>query len=137
MVFSKKFEELTLYELLQIVKLRQEVFMIEQKIYEVDIDSYDTKAIHLFIKRSGEIVSYMRLIDHDDQLYVGRVVTKKEFRGQGLSSEILEYLKQRHDVLALSAQVPVISFYKKRGFQVVGKKYKEAGIDHQKMVYIK
>ncbi len=137
MVFSKRFEELTNYELLEIVKLRQEVFMIEQQIIEVDIDDEDTKALHLFIKRGGHIVSYMRLIHHKDQQYIGRVVTKKEFRNQGLSTELIEYLKERHEVLALSAQVPVINFYKKRGFQVVGKKYKEAGIDHQKMVYIK
>ncbi|VEU82597.1 GNAT family N-acetyltransferase [Acholeplasma hippikon] len=137
MVFIKTFDELTNLELLQIMKLRQEVFMVEQKIIETDIDSHDETCKHLFIKRGGQIVSYARLLYINEQPYVGRVVTDINFRNQGLSTEIIEYLKERHESLALSAQLPKVPFYKKLGFQIVGKKYMEAGIPHQKMIYIK
>lgn len=137
MLFVKTFDELTNLELLQIMKLRQEVFMVEQKIIETDIDEHDITCKHLFIKRGGNIVSYARLLNLKDQNYIGRVVTHIDFRNQGLAAEIIEYLKERHDALALSAQVPKIPYYKKLGFQIVGNKYKEAGIWHQKMIYIK
>lgn len=137
MVFSKNFDELTNIELLEIMSLRQEVFMIEQEIMEVDIDEYDSKALHVFIKREGHVVSYARLINKHDQLYIGRVVTKKAFRKQGLSTEIMNYFLERFDVLAVSAQLQVIPFYKKLGFREAGKKYKDGGIPHQKMVFIK
>src|SRR5690606_32891473 len=119
------------------MSLRQEVFMIEQQIMEVDIDEYDTKALHVFIKREGHVVSYARLINKHDELYIGRVVTKNKFRKQGLSTEIMNYFINRYDVLAVSAQLQVIPFYKKLGFKEVGKKYKDGGIPHQKMVFIK
>ncbi len=127
MVFSKTFDELTNHELLE----------IEQQIYVVDIDEFDVTAQHVFIKRGGHIVSYARLIKHHDQLYVGRLATKKTFRGQGFATEIMQYFQEKHEFLAVSAQIPVIPFYKGLGFKMVGKKYKEAGLDHQKMVFIK
>ena len=137
MVFLKKFDDLTNIELLEIMQLRQEVFMVEQAIIEIDIDEYDPVCLHAFIKSDGHIVSYARLVDKHDQLYIGRVVTKKAYRNQGFSTEIMKYFIERNDVLAVSAQVPVIPFYKELGFKEVGKKYKEAGIPHQKMVFIK
>src|SRR5690606_6405103 len=136
MIFDKAFHELSHIELLEIMKLRQEVFMIEQQIYEVDIDSYDSVCRHLFIKRNGHIVSYARLILKDDEYYIGRIVTDKAFRKQGFSTSIIEYLKHKHESLKLSAQLQAVEFYKKLDFKPIGKKYKEAGIYHQKMVYI-
>ena len=136
MVFQKKFTELSNLELLQIMQLRQSVFMIEQAIHEVDIDEFDPNALHCFVKREGNIVSYARLIMHHDQLYVGRVCTHVNYRKQGFATEIMKEFQKQHEVLAVSAQIQVIPYYKKLGFQLVGKKYKEAGIWHQKMVWI-
>src|SRR5690554_4675709 len=137
MVFQKSFKELTKEELVEIFKLRQSVFMVEQGILEVDIDAHDLLCLHLFIKKDGQIISYARLIEEKDQLYIGRVVTHPKYRKQGFSTEIIEFLKQAHDVLAVSSQEPKVEYYKKLDFKVVGRRYKEAGIWHQKMVYIK
>jgi ElaA protein len=137
MVFQKSFNELSREELVEIFKLRQTVFMIEQQIMEVDIDDHDLKCLHLFIKKDGKIVAYARLITEKDELYIGRIATYPEYRKKGFSNEIIRYLQDRHDVLAISSQDIRIDFYKKLGFKVVGKKYKDAGIWHQKMVYIK
>lgn len=137
MVFEKTFKELTKEELLEIFKLRQTVFMSEQGIMEVDIDDHDFICTHLFIKKDGKIASYARLIDQKDQLIIGRVATLPEYRKQGFSTKIITYLQNKHDVLAISSQDIRIDFYKKLGFKSVGRKYKDAGIWHQKMVYIK
>jgi|SRR5690554_157215 len=137
MVFHKSFKELTKEELVEIFKLRQTVFMVEQEIIEVDIDDHDLVCEHLFIKKDGKIVSYARLIEEKEELYIGRVATLKAYRKRGFSTEIIKYLQERHDVLAVSSQDIRIDFYKKLDFKVVGRKYKDAGIWHQKMVYIK
>lgn len=137
MVFQKTFRELTKEELVEIFKLRQTVFMVEQKILEVDIDDYDLNCLHLFIKKDGHIVSYARLIEVHDELYIGRIATLPLYRKMGFSSTIIKYLQERHEVLAVSSQDIRIDFYKKLDFKVVGRKYKDAGIWHQKLVYIK
>jgi len=137
MVIQKRLNELTHQELLQIFELRQKVFMIEQNIHEVDIDEFDEKALHCFVKKDGRIVSYARLIYHHDQLYIGRVCTDILYRKHGYTKAIMESLMEQYEVLAVSAQLPVIPFYRKLGFNLVGNKYKEAGIWHQKMVWIK
>lgn len=137
MVFEKTFQALTKEELVEIFKLRQTVFMVEQKIMEVDIDDHDLNCMHLFIKKDAKIVSYARLIEEKEELYIGRVATLPAYRKRGFSTEIIKYLQDRHDVLAVSSQDIRIDFYKKLDFKVVGRKYKDAGIWHQKMVYIK
>src|SRR5690554_6343167 len=137
MVFQKSFKELTKEELVEIFKLRQSVFMIEQGIKEVDIDEEDLKCDHVFIKKDGQIVSYAILIETLDEHYVGRVATLPTYRKQGFSTKIIKYLQARYDVLAISSQEAIIDFYKKLDFKIVGRKYKDAGIWHQKMIYIK
>lgn len=137
MINMKTFDELTNLELLQLMRLRQEVFIEEQKICEVDIDDFDLECRHLFIKDNGKIVSYLRLLKYKGDDYIGRVVTDINYRNKGYSTKIFNFLKERYDVLTLSAQLSKVDFYKKIGFKVVGKKYLEAGIEHMKMVYIK
>src|SRR5690554_5869021 len=99
MIFEKTLKELSQEELLSIFKLRQEVFMIEQGIKEVDIDDHDINCKHLFIKFNGKIVSYARLINEQGELYIGRIATDIHYRKNGYSSKIIEYLKTKHDVL--------------------------------------
>ncbi|WP_035358455.1 GNAT family N-acetyltransferase [Acholeplasma equifetale] len=137
MIHIKTFNDLTNQEMYEIFKLRQNVFILEQKIYVEDIDDYDKEALHVFIKDNGKIVSYLRLIEMFDGMHVGRVVTDSKYRNQRYATKLINYLQERYTTLILSAQVPVIEFYKKFGFKVVGNKYKEATILHQKMVYIK
>ena len=48
----KSFEELSIHELYEILKVRQEVFVVEQTCYYLDADGYDQKALHLFAENS-------------------------------------------------------------------------------------
>ncbi len=58
----KSFEELSIHELYEILKVRQEVFVVEQTCYYLDADGYDEKALHLFAEKEGKIIAYCRII---------------------------------------------------------------------------
>lgn len=58
----KNFEELSINELYELLKARQEVFIVEQTCYYLDADGYDDKALHLWAESDGKIVAYCRTI---------------------------------------------------------------------------
>lgn len=137
MVLCKTFKALSKKEWFEIVQLRSDVFLIEQSIKVSELDENDLTCAHYFIKQHKTIVSYARLIKGDNNHQIGRVCTKKIHRGKGYSKKIIEAMKKRHDVLIMSAQVAVIPFYESLGFKLVGNRYLDAGIIHQKMKFVK
>lgn len=56
---AKAFHELTVDELYAILKLRSEVFIVEQKCVYQDVDGIDKKAIHYWLEEKGKILSYL------------------------------------------------------------------------------
>ena len=62
MILCKKFEELTLEELYEILKLRSEVFVVEQNCIYNDIDGKDKTSFHVIIKENNEITAYLRVL---------------------------------------------------------------------------
>lgn len=88
----KKFEELTSKELYKILKLRAEVFVVEQHCFYLDPDDKDFDSLHLMIEENGEIASYLRIIPKGlsyDTASIGRVLTVKNHRGKGLSRKAM------------------------------------------------
>ncbi|MFA5692023.1 MAG: GNAT family N-acetyltransferase [Acholeplasmataceae bacterium] len=136
-IIYKHISELTYEEILEIYNLRQQVFMLEQKIYVEDIDQYDYDSYHCYIKINNKIVSYLRVIKKDDEVFIGRLLTVKSERKKGLAKLLVNFVKNKYDVIKVSSQVNVISFYKELGFKEIKNRYKEAGIFHQLMIYIK
>ena len=61
MIITKTFYELNTEELYQILRLRSEVFVVEQDCVYQDIDNKDQKAIHLYYKENDEILGYTRI----------------------------------------------------------------------------
>ena len=59
---DKKFDELTVKELYEILKVRAEVFVVEQECVYQDLDSKDENAYHLFGEDQGEVVGYLRIL---------------------------------------------------------------------------
>jgi ElaA protein len=57
----KNFEDLSTKELYKILKVRQEVFIVEQTCYYLDADGYDDKALHIWAETNGEIAAYCRI----------------------------------------------------------------------------
>ena len=144
MIITKKFSELDTEDLYQILRLRSEVFVVEQDCVYQDIDNKDQNAIHLYYKENDQIVAYTRIFkagDYYENPCIGRVVVSKKNRGNDLGKKIMidsmEYIKQniKGEKIELSAQKYLDKFYKDLGFYKIGEDYLEDGIPHQRMIF--
>lgn len=133
----KSFEELTKRELYEILRVRSEVFVVEQKCVYQDLDGLDYNSIHVFFEEGGKVQACLRVFMREEQeklVQIGRVLTYK--RGVGLGLELLlkgiEVAKIYFQAkkLYLEAQVYAIGFYEKAGFKVVSEEFLEDGIPH-------
>ena len=140
----KTFEDLTTEELYEILKLRNEVFVVEQNCFYQDCDDKDKKAHHLFCEDKGQIVSYLRIYGKNpakDEFSIGRVAVKQDYRGKGLArkmmNQAIEFIKNdlKTKTISISAQSYLIDFYETFGFTVTSKEYFDAGILHVDMMY--
>ncbi len=137
----KHFSELTLDELYEIMRARQEVFVVEQDCVYLDADGKDKNAYHVFIEENGKILAALRVLDRGvsyADASIGRVITTR--RGAGLGEKIIlagiKTAKEKFgaDIIRISAQVQASGFYKKYGFKQVSDVYLEDNIDHFEMV---
>ena len=144
MIVIKTFSELDKDELYQILRLRSEVFVVEQVCVYQDIDNKDQIAIHLLYKKEDEIIAYTRIFkkgDYYENPSIGRVVVSKNNRGKDLGKEIMlesmKYIKNniKAEKIELSAQMYLDTFYKDLGFYSKGQEYLEDGIPHQRMFF--
>ncbi|MDO6695574.1 GNAT family N-acetyltransferase [Aliiglaciecola sp. 3_MG-2023] len=138
------FAQLSANQLYQILRLRQNVFVLEQKSFYDDIDNLDQQSKHLCVySNTQQLMAYARLRLVGDPATIGkieRVVVDSHARGQGIAAnmmdEIMAYFQRDMEVrdVKLSAQVEVINFYEKWGFNVTGDSYDDGGIEHKDMV---
>jgi len=135
----KHFTELTLEELYDILRLRAEIFVVEQDCVYNDLDDLDKDAIHQFLKKDDEIVAYSRLLKPGTRFpdcSIGRVVVKQSERGTGLGIKMMEEAKTymisqwNTSQIKVSAQKYLRRFYEDLGFVVVTDEYLEDGIPH-------
>ena len=142
-IIVKRFKELSVEEIYEILKVRADVFIVEQKCIYKDIDGKDEKAIHVLGKENNETIAYTRILQNDEQYNfpsISRVVVKKKNRGEERGKEIMketikyivEELKEKTIVLA--AQKYLEKFYRELGFIAEGEEYLEDEIPHQKMI---
>ena len=141
----KNFSELSTEEIYKILKLRSEVFVVEQNCVYQDIDEKDQKATHLFIEKNNEIIAYTRIFKkgdyYEENPSIGRVVVSKKERGKNLGKEIMlnsiEFIKKELEgrKIELSAQKYLDKFYTDLDFYSEGEDYLEDGIPHQRMFY--
>ena len=141
----KKFSELSTEEIYDILKLRSEVFVVEQNCVYQDIDEKDKKATHLFIEKNNEIIAYTRIFKkgdyYEENPSIGRVVVSKKERGKNFGKEIMlnsiKFIKKELEgrKIELSAQKYLDKFYKDLDFYSEGEDYLEDGIPHQRMFY--
>ena len=144
MIITKTFSELDTEDLYQILRLRSEVFVVEQDCVYQDLDNKDQNAIHLYYKENNQIVAYTRIFkagDYYENPCIGRVVVSKKNRGNDIGKKIMidsmEYIKQniKGEKIELSAQKYLDKFYKDLGFYKIGEDYLEDGIPHQRMIF--
>ena len=136
--FVKRFDELTLRELYEIMRLRVDVFVREQNCAYSDLDGKAYAALHVFFSDNGEICAYLRVLPagvmFPDCAGMGRVIAKR--RGVGLGARILRagIAAAREGFCAgeirLEAQTYAVGFYEKAGFEIAGEPFLEDGIEH-------
>ncbi|MCG2459228.1 GNAT family N-acetyltransferase [Flavobacteriaceae bacterium F89] len=135
----KEFEELTTQELYDILRLRSEVFVVEQHCVYQDLDGKDGKAVHVLGTKNGILVAYTRIFgpgDYFKEAAIGRVLVKKKERKHGYGKIITAYSvnvirdKFKSATIRISAQKYLEKFYSSLGFTTVGEGYLEDGIPH-------
>ena len=84
-IVIKAFQELSLEELYEILKLRSEVFVVEQNCVYQDVDDVDKEAYHVYLHENGKILSYLRVIDKGkrlEEVSLGRVISRTRRKGR-------------------------------------------------------
>lgn len=139
----KKFDELTVPELYQIIKARVDIFVVEQDCPYPDLDGYDQKALHLWVEEEGVVLAYCRIFPKGikyNETSLGRVLTTEQGRGKGLGKNLISYAVQiienrlKTSEIRISAQDYLLHFYESFGFVDTGKKYLEDNIPHTEML---
>lgn len=142
----KKFNELTVEEIYEILKIRNEVFIVEQKCPYDDCDGKDKNAYHLFYMEEGKFISYLRILEKGlsyDEISIGRVLVDKDYRGKGLARksilQAIDFIQNnlKENSIRISAQHYLMDFYKSFGFKPVSGVYLEDNIPHIEMLYRK
>ena len=89
----KKFNELSIQELYSLLKLRSEIFVVEQDCVYQDLDGKDAKALHVIGINNNEVVAYTRIFkpgDYFDVASIGRVAVHKDYRKYGYGKDIMQ-----------------------------------------------
>lgn len=137
-----QFSELTLEQLYAALKLRAEVFVVEQQCPFLDPDEKDFAALHLLGTQNNQLVAYSRLLlpsSTQSSVIFSRVLMIHPFRRQGygkqLMAEIFRYCELHYPQIPVecSAQLYLQKFYEGYGMAVCGKVYIEDGILHVPM----
>lgn len=137
----KTFDQLSTKELYEILKARNEVFIVEQTCIYPDLDRIDYEALHLFFQEEEGISAYLRAFPkkgEEGTIQIGRVLTVNRGTGLGgrLLHESLAVLKEKYPVkrFFLEAQCYATGYYEREGFVITSEEYLEDGVPHVDMV---
>ena len=140
----KRFEELTTTELYEILRVRAEVFVVEQTCIYQDLDEKDKRAYHLYCEESGKVKAYLRILYRGisyPEISIGRVLTTENNRRKGLAREMMKNAIDfickdlGENQIRISGQLYLQAFYESLGFQTVSEMYLEDDIPHVEMLY--
>ena len=137
---QKKFQELTIDELYELLRIRSEVFVVEQDCVYQDLDGDDQKSIHLWLTIANKVVALARVCPagtHMQEISIGRVITTE--RGKGYSKQSMFYAieaakKHFHAThIDIEAQEYAKGFYESVGFRQSSVTFMLDGIPHIRM----
>ncbi len=138
----KRFDELTVNELYEIMKLRVNVFVVEQNCPYPELDDKDKLSIHAWISDEESIIAYCRVLPQGvsyKEASIGRVISAK--RRMGYGTKIVNIginLAKEHfgaDKIRIEAQTYARGLYEKCGFVQVSEEFLEDGIPHIEMLW--
>ncbi len=120
-----------------LVKLRVDVFVVEQECPYPELDGRDVEpgTEHVWTADGAGPTAYLRVLEDGAALRVGRVCTRKDARGDGLAARLMADVLRRHPrrAIVLDAQSYLVGWYERFGFAVSGPEYVEDGIRHTPM----
>jgi ElaA protein len=122
--------------LLELLRLRVDVFVVEQACAYHELDGRDGEAStrHIWLSEDARPVAYLRLLDEGDVRRIGRVVTAADRRGEGLAARLVSHaLATSCGPWVLDAQSRLEGWYLDFGFEVCGAAFVEDGIEHVPM----
>ena len=141
---TKSFTDLNNNELYAILRLRSEVFVVEQNCVFLDMDNNDQKAYHIMGWLGNDLIASTRLFNLDQSYKgyqsIGRVVGSSKHRGLGIGKELMNYSIQECERLfgkgpiKIGAQLYLKKFYSELGFEQSGEIYFEDLIEHIPMI---
>lgn len=118
-------------------QLRERVFVVEQECAYLDLDGRDLEPAtrHVWVDEGGLPVAYLRVLEDDEGMRIGRVLVDQGSRGRGLAEELM---KAALDVVdgrrcRLDAQSYLVGWYGRLGFEPCGEEFLEDGIPHVPM----
>ena len=139
---KKLYRELTVDELYELLRVRAEVFVVEQDCVYQDLDGDDQVSVHLWLTDGGKVVALCRVCPagtHMEEVSIGRVITTE--RGKGYGKRImLEGIKvaQEHfnaKRIDIEAQEYARGFYEQVGFRQSSEPFMLDGIPHIRMTW--
>ena len=137
---QKKFQELTIDELYELLRIRSEVFVVEQNCVYQDLDGDDQKSIHLWLTIADKLVALARVCPagtHMQEVSIGRVITTE--RGKGYGKQIMLYAIEaaiehfNAKQIDIEAQEYAKGFYENVGFKQSSETFMLDGIPHIRM----
>lgn len=138
MLHTARGDEITAAQLYPLLRLRVDVFVVEQNCPYPELDGRDLAAdtVHLWWQIADEPAGYLRLLrDEDGTHRIGRVCTAESARGTGLGALLMKSAMERvgDEAAVLEAQTYAEKFYARFGFVAEGETYLEDGIEHVTM----
>ncbi len=142
-IVVKEFGDLSKEELYTFLRLRSEIFVVEQDCVYQDMDGKDLVALHIMGWEDGILVAYCRCFrpgDYFDKASMGRILVRENYRkmgyGHAITKASIKAIKSKFkaDTIKISAQTYLVTFYETHGFKTVGTRYLEDGIPHIAMV---
>ena len=128
-------------ELYRLLKLRVDVFVVEQNCPYPELDDLDQGALHLWLEDETGILAYLRVLDRgaeSEYVSIGRVVARERRRGLGtrILRAGLREARERFgaEAVYLEAQTYAVGLYEKQGFRIISDEFLLDGIPHVKML---
>lgn len=144
-ILTYDIDSMTGRQMYDILRLRQDVFFVEEDIQYADLDDYDPLAVHVMAvaEDGGEevLAAYARVYEDVETAHVkiGRVAVAAKYRHMGFGEAVMKaavseaHNRFRAHEVWLDAQIHVIGFYEKLGFKQMSEPFIEAGIEHVSM----
>lgn len=137
-ILTSCFDDLDASTLYKILRLRSNVFVVEQNCPYADADGRDTepRTLHLWHEQDGAVIAYLRILSESDHHRIGRVCTDIAWRRRGLASRLTAAAVAAvgDGPIRLDAQLPAVSLYRRHGFSVCGPRFLDDGIPHLPML---